>query len=223
MLKLFLGFSLVWGFNAFSAPVWVSGREPLRWQIGPGFVLHVYVSSVSSTDIANAEYAMAQWQSVPTSYIQFERVTDASRADIAIEWLSSLSNPAAGGQAIPRTDGRGGMTYCSIEILQSSGGGGKGTLTHELGHCLGLHHSIVDGAIMSYRGGGTVLTDDDKMAISRLYPQNGSGDLPQGCAGYMKTPSDNDGGPFNGPLLMSALLMMTYFYIRSFQRKRLFR
>jgi len=54
-----------------------------------------------------------------------------------------------------------------------------------MGHCLGLGHSLVPEAIMSYSlDKNTFALDlDDEAAVSRLYPADGSRPrLPPGCA-----------------------------------------
>lgn len=100
----------------------------------------------------------------------------ASHRTITIE----LANPTAlgaGGQTYhTRTENR--LTGCRIVMKGGAYSSAKsyvGTVTHELGHCLGLDHpQDSTNSIMSYfNTNSTVrLQPDDKMGILYLYPTN---------------------------------------------------
>jgi len=69
------------------------------------------------------------------------------------------------------------ITGCSIDIddgLLDSSSDLTGTLTHEIGHCLGLDHAQQsENAVMSYflkEEGNPRLRIDDKMGVSFIYP-----------------------------------------------------
>jgi hypothetical protein len=94
--------------------------------------------------------------------------------------VDSSSNPFLGGHAKSNINGKGERTYCKITLIESVKESVKNfvqTLTHELGHCLGLDHpQETRHAIMSYhydREENMRLMIDDKMGIISIYPQPG--------------------------------------------------
>ena len=135
------------------------------------------------------EAAMELWSDVDSSYIVLEGVSEGEVPLVTIYFKESI----AGGQfssgfAIFDEKDEDGPIHCKIEVLAGDGIGfltlGK-TVLHELGHCLGLGHSIVSESIMSYEldKNGFGLDSDDKAAISRLYPADGSSpSVPPGCS-----------------------------------------
>jgi|GEM_PF-2746102 len=146
--------------------------------------------SISTSDAALealAAQAVAQWEDVDSAYITFRQVPVAEGGDIRFEILDSLSNSYAGGQALVSWDAEGVIqTPCSIELLAAALDDGDSDyrrmlLTHEFGHCLGLAHSVVNGAVMSYRQPGPDLTFDDRYALTLAYPSTDAS-LPLGCA-----------------------------------------
>ena len=129
------------------------------------------------------------WSSVPGSYIRLKPATDGQVPQISIKLESSISGGehSAGYSSFDGYDATG-PTHCEIYIAVDSSSAYVSfskTALHELGHCLGLGHSLIPEAIMSYeldknRFG---LDIDDKAAVSRLYPADGSKPkLPPGCA-----------------------------------------
>src|SRR5262249_40991309 len=94
-------------------------------------------------------------------------------------------------------------------------------VTHEIGHCLGLAHSVSATSIMSYRDERTsTLSPDDQYAITLLYPK-GSSSYPVGCA----TIQNNRSRPSSiqkelGDLAYSFLLLMVSWMGCRLQRTR---
>ena len=156
--------------------------------------------------------AVAQWENVDSAYIAFRQVTPAEGGDIRIKILDSLSNSYAGGQALVSWDVEGIIQPpCSIELLAGALNQGDSDyrqmiLAHEFGHCLGLAHSVVNGAVMSYRQPGPELTFDDRYALTLAYPSSDES-LPLGCAslstgsnGGKKTRKGRNSGPLEAAI-----------------------
>ncbi len=83
----------------------------------------------------------------------------------------------------PGSGNPGAIHLCSIEDWGLTSGAGSFDLftamVHEIGHALGVEHSLREGAVMSPRYTGPIseLTDDDVEAIQRLYGSS-DGDVP---------------------------------------------
>jgi len=160
---------------------------------------------------ATAQAAFQQWQDVDSAYITFTQVAPGANDAIEIVILSSLSNSFAGGQAITYWGPEGEITRCTIEILDttlSTGGTSyaQTVLTHEVGHCLGLAHSIANHAVMSYRDPASTLTADDRFALTVLYPEDGTS-LPMGCASIKQWPGSGPKDPRQTSFFLTFLLM----------------
>lgn len=92
-----------------------------------------------------------------------------------IDVCFSSTGPTTGGHAQQEVEGKS-VIGCDIEIKEKYKGDLQaftGTLTHELGHCLGLDHPHeTTNAIMSYFAAEDEirLMIDDKMGLIYLYP-----------------------------------------------------
>ena len=134
--------------------------------------------------------AAALWSNVPRSSLRMRAFDPAVEvAQISIEIVDQLNDApeAAGYSFFDQMDGAK-PKHCTIkvrsELLDYSYSFSK-TILHELGHCIGLGHSLVPEAIMSYEleKNGFSLDTDDVAAVARLYPDSSrSAKLPQGCA-----------------------------------------
>ncbi len=86
--------------------------------------------------------------------------------------LVGQAGAAAGYAQASMTDGA--IRKCTIVLAAStfdSAESFKRTVTHEIGHCMGLNHNHVDhDAIMSYSSLRSSLGVDDKMGLTHLYP-----------------------------------------------------
>ncbi|HEX4924263.1 MAG TPA: matrixin family metalloprotease [Bdellovibrionales bacterium] len=121
------------------------------------------------------------YSNVQTSFIELRDTgTDAGfdpSRDRVIDVCFSGSLFLAAGFATRKTDGKT-VTGCEIKLsdkLKSSAMGFVATLTHEIGHCMGLDHTQdLSYAIMSYfREPGLVrLQTDDKMGLTYMYPSD---------------------------------------------------
>lgn len=190
--------------GAWASPVGDWAGKVVRWNITSASpALFTYVNSVDAKVTGAAATAFAKWQGIGSSYIAFQGGTPAN-AQITIE-VSTLANGFASAQAIPTIDASGNITGCTVQVSSTYVSAAANstalepTLTHEVGHCLGLAHSVSYGAVMSYRSGGSDPTDDDVYAVTLLYPNDDQLNYPLGCA-TVATPRRGSGGPSAGPL-----------------------
>jgi hypothetical protein len=134
--------------------------------------------------------AAALWSNVSSSFFRYERASESGEdAKVTINLQSSLDGEAySAGYALYDEIDNNGPVHCSVYVSiggDESYNGIAKTLLHELGHCVGLGHSVIPESIMSYQlsKNAFALDIDDEAAISRLYPADGSNPkLPPGCA-----------------------------------------
>ncbi len=151
--------------------------------------------------------AMARWSDVHGSYLKLK--LDTSRPNLAkiskddkinsivTESSSNLSQAAAASPYIP--DDSNFIEDCDISMSNKSVSADSAlfTITHEIGHCVGLGHPHTNyGAIMGYSrnsGKASYLGADDKAGAIFLYPDpavyNGDVKETYGCAMVDKTKS----------------------------------
>lgn len=215
------GTILIWLWSStvtgYPTPVDFDG-EILRWNIDETsdpitFEIIGNESAVLSYGFAIAE-AAAKWSDVDTSYFRYTPVTFGETADVTIKLKDSISGGqfSAGFATFDEKNDAGEVVHCTIEILVGPTVGlisFSKTILHELGHCLGLGHSLVPESIMSYAldQNSFDLDLDDIAAISRLYPADGSDPtLPPGCSLGATT-----GGQ---PVLLLLLPLLVLFFRR---------
>ncbi len=133
--------------------------------------------------LAAIERAFDTWAAA--SALSFTRVDSDSQADIEISYEAGAHGDrlpfdgpgnVLGHAWFPGTMAQGTVHLCQDENYAFSPDEGDFDLytvvLHELGHTLGLEHTLVEGAIMdaSYpQGGATALSEDDINAIVSLY------------------------------------------------------
>ncbi len=178
---------------AYPTPVDFDGSI-LRWDIGPDSGPITYEVDADRPEDALTyqgaiEDAIGLWNGVPASYFTYDKATADQPAHVTIHLQSVIDGGQySAGYAI--FDEYEGVkpSHCSIYVSVGDNVGYTGmakTFLHELGHCLGLGHSLVPQAIMSYKleENSFALDVDDQAAAARLYPADGSDPkLPLGCA-----------------------------------------
>lgn len=177
---------------AYPTPVDFNGRLS-RWNIDPENPVVTFEVFAEDTIMRLAyvdvvKEAAGVWNSVHGSYVDLAPVAGAETAKITIHYdLAIAGGDSSAGYAEFDSTDEHGPKHCMIHIAAPTGidwtALGKTTL-HELGHCLGLGHSVVPESIMSYRldVNGFSLALDDEAALSRLYPADGSTPKkPPGC------------------------------------------
>ncbi len=159
-------------------------QTELTWRVGSFFD-----NLDQAGQIDAADRAMQLW--ADASGLTFTQVTTGS-ADITLDFVAGehgdefpFDGPGdiLGHAFFPGSGSPGQIHLCDQEQWAFSAGDGQFDLftglVHEIGHSLGLEHSLTDGAIMapSYMDGITELTQDDIDAIQRLYGSP-DGDVP---------------------------------------------
>jgi hypothetical protein len=175
---------------AYPTPVDFSGVL-MAWDRSPESPV-VKVRAISTFESSYDDYlrddlasAMELWSSVDSSFLQLE-ITEEQDEDILVYFEEASKHEAdSSGYAIfDKLNNDGSPSHCEVRIDATSLDFKK-TMLHEMGHCLGLGHSLIPESIMSYRGdiNNFELDVDDQAAIARLYPADGSDPkLPQGCS-----------------------------------------
>jgi len=136
-------------------------------------VVTVGVVDVAAWDGVDVPAALAQWKDGPVRLVLTD---DAASADVTLE--VEQAGDMVGATAY--TDVRAGViTGCRVAINAKHLGrpDATRTLTHELGHCLGLDHSTLaethEPRAMYWQGGGSfssaTVTEGDLETLRGLY------------------------------------------------------
>jgi hypothetical protein len=180
-----------WGYPT---PVDFDGRV-MRWPLDMenGIVTYEVVAEEASdldqyADLV--EEAASIWSHAGGSYVSYQKVPEGEAPKVTVNLVRALKDAAyaSGYTTFDAYDERGRPVHCEIYIHISENYSYNGiakTILHELGHGLGLGHTLIPEAIMSYSLGQNqfALDTDDQAAIARLYPPDGSKPhLAPGCA-----------------------------------------
>ncbi len=192
---------------AYPVPIDFSGAL-LRWNIlGPEDPVYFEIinDSTISTELANqlVSSSTAIWSDVEGSILRLANAADTAGSSprITINFNSSFDGGsfAAAYAAMDEYDLDGNPAHCSVHVAIRGGeqtSDLEKTILHELGHCLGLGHSLFPKAIMSYRleENSFALDVDDMAAIRRHYPVDGThAALPPGCTVGQKPSTGRQG------------------------------
>lgn len=179
--------------RAYPTPVDINGQV-LRWKRSkeqPTITYNIIAEDsifAESLLISIIEISAQKWSSVEGSFLKLEKSTSLD-PDISIYLKQSIddSDVSSGFAIFDSFDSHQSPTHCTMEILVEASLSFLSiakTILHEMGHCLGLGHSMIPQAIMSYSlSQNTFSLDlDDEAAIRRLYSiKHPYAKLPPGC------------------------------------------
>lgn len=178
---------------AYPTPVDFDGSL-LRWKVDENSAPVTY-EILADDDAYLSQYgdivddAALMWSEVPTSYFRYVRADEGKPAQVTVNLRSSIEGGAySAGYAVFDEYDDIVPLHCSIFVVIDeyvTHSSMEKTILHELGHCLGLGHTLIPQAIMSYRleENSYALDVDDRAAVTHLYPVDGSEpELPPGCA-----------------------------------------
>ncbi len=190
--SILIGWFFAIDLFAYPTPVDFSG-DLLRWDksdLGEDITYRLDMVS-ENTPIylaALVDEATLIWSNVEGSSLRIRIANPDETEDILVTINSTIegSQYSAGFSIFDEVSKDGKPVHCRIDILDDLGYDGfSKTILHEMGHCVGLGHSMVPESIMSYDldKSSYELDLDDKAAIIRLYPEDGGQPrLPPGCS-----------------------------------------
>jgi hypothetical protein len=185
---------------AYPTPVDFDGKL-MRWNINSESAPITYGVVAENPDDAayyqsKIDEAAQLWSRVPGSYFKYAPASNSKDAQVTINLRSSLSGERdSSGYTVFDSVSGDSPSHCSIYVLLDPGYSEDAiskVFLHELGHGLGLGHSLIPAAIMSYSldENGFGLDLDDDAAVAHSYPSDGhSPRLPPGCAVLANTHS----------------------------------
>ena len=178
---------------AYPTPVDVDGALH-TWSVtrdAPDVYFEVISEDSSMTDFLNPVVTAAAglWNEVEHSTIKLRPSTSDHPAQISIHFKASITggDKAAGYSVFDKVQS-GKPEHCSVHISVTEDSDYLAlhkTTLHEMGHCIGLGHSLIANSIMSYEleKNDFALSLDDEAALSRLYPVSRDAPyLPLGCS-----------------------------------------
>lgn len=232
MGRYFFGILIFIGTEALAYPTPFDVDGALhKWPISKEnpYVYYEVVSADSGLqtylqDIADESAAI--WSSVDGSLLRLRPFDESNTTHISIYFDNSITGGAmAAGYSIFDAVDDGVPKHCSIHIAVNSGVDAESlnkTTLHELGHCLGLGHSLMPESIMSYSldQNSYTLSVDDRAAMARIYPENGGHPrLAPGCSiGFLRHPPTQSWGFYALFFAIPAIYRFLALILRKFVR-----
>jgi predicted Zn-dependent protease len=150
------------------------GGRPIRVAVVP------WTAAGYRDDYAAAvQWAIVRWNGVGLP-VQFESTRDSAGADVVVTWVDTLGGEAAG-QARMAWIGTGEIVRAAVHLVTHTRDGRAPTsrlmvtmALHELGHVLGLGHSVDPSDALHPASTATELSSRDRRTARLLY------DLPTG-------------------------------------------
>jgi len=146
-------------------------------------------SSASASLQAIVDESAEIWSSVDGSLLKLQSADENNSPQITVYYDDSIQGGAtSAGYSVFDEVSNGVPKHCTIHIAMNSGVDAESlskTTLHELGHCIGLGHSLMPQSIMSYSldQNTYALSVDDRAALVRIYPSDGgSAHLAPGCS-----------------------------------------
>lgn len=177
---------------AYPTPIDIDGKLHV-WSlsIDDHFVYYDVVSPATDDSAGYSDLigqVINKWNSVDKSLLKLVPADDIHPAQITITFDTGAGTAGvSAGYAFFDDVSADGPRHCGAFIGVPAGiqtGGIHKTTLHEIGHCLGLAHSLIPSSIMSYKldENEFALSIDDEAALARLYPLDASGpQLAAGC------------------------------------------
>ena len=172
--------------------------------------------------------AFAEWSEVEESQLRLLPAPPRRVEDILVV-LTEQADPSGDSSGFAEFDklsSEGELNHCRLKIfsyLSLSAESFKKVSLHETGHCLGLGHSLVPQAVMSYSfdtNHGS-LDLDDRAALVRLYGRQKGPETPPSCgmAGVFLAREASRSNFWYGllfPLVLSLFLSRSHRFLRVF-------
>jgi hypothetical protein len=164
-----------------------------RWPGRPGHRLRVWIEAGDelmdwdSTNVRRVRDAFDEWSSAGIS-MQFTFATDSADADVHVRWIDHFTGMMQGQTEWTR-DGHWWLVNGTITIAVHrntgevlDGSAIKALALHEVGHALGLDHTMDATNIMAPHVRVRLLSEADRATLSLLYS------LPAGSLAEKKSP-----------------------------------
>jgi len=205
--------TVLWGWRAVPAAAFGFQDKPAKWKSGSTIPFQVNLANVPDSitreqllDVIHR--SLAPWAAIETAQLPFvigdvmndpDKTQPVHDGTNLIFWRNTN---------VPRGDMYAGKAYpfadeCDILLAPQAPftlRDVQATLMHELGHCMGLAHTLAAGVMTKFQG-LPALGHDDAVAVSLLYP-NPERPLDDGTATLRGRVVRSNGNPLPGAVLL---------------------